>query len=168
MKNNRSILAKVVEVIALICMGFSVFYVLISLLTGCAPVGGERPQMPAPQAAQPYAQPTIKSLGQPQLEQPGAAQPTLKPLIEERPSLLAATPTSEPVGQQPQTAIERVADAQQKALKAQELLDDCNELSARESAMGWVVDCTPLVNNLTEANRRLSESMEAAKTEGSQ
>ena len=134
---------------------------LIILAVGCAGQGGQVPQRAAPQPAKIHAQPTIRPLGQfPNAQQPTAATPTLDPLIKERPLVRAATPTPQP-GQ----GVASLEDAQNGAVNAQTLVDDCIELATREAALGWVVDCKPLHDNLAEANRRLSERMAAAISE---
>lgn len=139
---------------------------LIIIAAGCAGQGGNAPQLPAPQKAQTYAQPTIRPFGSqaqlPQAQQPQTA--ATNPLIQEKPGVVGVLPTSTPgAAKQPQTLIEQVEYAQEQALLAQGFLDDCFTMATREAAHEWEADCTPLRNNLTEANRRLSAALEAAK-----
>jgi len=137
-----------------------IMLLIVFVAVGCAGQGGQMPQRPAPQAAKPYAQPTIQ-IGQPMPQM--NLQPTLQPIIKERPVVMASTPTPQPDQLQHKTPGELLEDAQRDALAAQRLYDDCIEMAAREAAQGWIVDCDPLHVNLSEANRRLFELMEAAR-----
>lgn len=146
--------------VTIVKIAFLVFvgWLALQFLTGCAGgQGGQAPQMPAPQAARPYTQPTIKPFGQTATEQPQAApvpQETVKPLLQERPSILPATPTPTIPSALPSDSIEQ---AQAGAMTAQALVVDCIELATREAAQGWEVDCTLLHDNLRQANGRLNE-----------